>query len=60
MEISVMEQGGREVTVLMFIDLNLKLKYELVNKSLTYRQINTLRQCFLKNLKNYFSGEFSF
>ena len=35
-------------------------KYELVNKSLTYRQINTLRQCFLKNLKNYFSGEFSF
>lgn len=47
MEISVMEQGGREVTVLMFIDLNLKLKYELVNKSLTYRQINTLRQCFL-------------
>lgn len=49
-----MEQGGREVTVLMFIDLNLKLKYELVNKSLTYRQINTLRQCFLKKFKELF------
>lgn len=60
MEISVMEQGGREVRVLMFIDLNLKLKYELVNTSLTCRQINTLRQCIFKNLKNYFSGEFSF
>lgn len=48
MEISVMEQGGRKVRVLMFIDLNLKLKYELVNKSLTCRHIITLRRWFLK------------